>query len=912
MGKITRAFNWSDTDLGSPSHWPVSLRTTLTNVLNSAFPMFLFWGPDLICFYNDAFRPSLGVEGKHPAVGEKGKKVWVEIWDFIGPLLEKVMTTGEPVWMEDSLVPFYRNGKLEDIYWTFSYSPAYGDEGTIEGVLVTCVETTQRFLNLKKLGESEDSLRFAIEATELGTWDYKPQSNLITGNQRLKEWFGLPREGDISLQVAIDVINEQDRERVSTAINEALQYDSGGSYDIEYSITNPKTGRERFVRAKGRAWFGADKICYRFNGTLQDITEQVLVKKKMEETAQQLRSVIESAPFPIAVYIGKEMKIVLANQSLMDTWGKGNNIIGKLYGDVLPEIKGSYIYNQLEKVYETGIAFNAKNTQVDLFVDGRLQTFYFNFSFTPLFDAEGKVYGVMNTGADVTDLILAKQKAEESEKRFQNLIRSASVGMIVLFGEEMVVTVVNAAYGRLINRTVDELMNKPLFSLVPETEELFRPILDKVRLTGEPVFLYDAPYSVSANNEKIEGYLNLIYQPYKEADGRITGVMALCHDVTEQVHARQKLFEADERARLAIAAGDLGTVEVNLQTNELVVSEKMETIFGIEPGSDRSKYISAIHPDDLPGRAKAYEKAFRDGLLEYEARVLKKNNVTTWIRAKGRVLFDEEGKPLKLVTVVQDITKEKSFAEELTRQVKERTLELEEFTFVSHHDLQEPLRKIIMFTDMVRFDSQNVFSLASKNRLEKVTNSARRMSIALRDVLNFTSLDKKESFVATDLDEVLAAVQNDLELVISEKNAKIQSDQLPTIYAVSQQMHQLFYNLVNNALKFARADVPLLITISCNTLTNDEKLLHPELKPNQTYFHIAVSDNGIGFDQSSAEKIFVLFQRLHSKDSYAGTGIGLALCKKVVNNHEGKIWATGDKNHGATFNIFLPAALQTF
>ena len=151
MGEITRAFNWSDTDLGSPATWPISLRTTVANVLNSAFPMFLFWGPDLICFYNDAFRPSLGAEGKHPAVGKKGKKIWAEIWDFIGPLLEKVVSTGEPVWMEDSLVPFYRNGKLEEIYWTFSYSPAYGDDGRIDGVLVTCVETTQRVLNVKKL-----------------------------------------------------------------------------------------------------------------------------------------------------------------------------------------------------------------------------------------------------------------------------------------------------------------------------------------------------------------------------------------------------------------------------------------------------------------------------------------------------------------------------------------------------------------------------------------------------------------------------------------------------------------------------------------------------------------------------------------------------------------------------------------
>ena len=120
MGELTRCYNWSQTSLGEPDNWSQSLKTTLGILLHSAFPMFLFWGKDLLCFYNDAFRPSLGVEGKHPALGKKGKDVWPEIWEFIGPLIEKVMTTGEPVWFEDQLVPFYRNGRMEDIYWTFS------------------------------------------------------------------------------------------------------------------------------------------------------------------------------------------------------------------------------------------------------------------------------------------------------------------------------------------------------------------------------------------------------------------------------------------------------------------------------------------------------------------------------------------------------------------------------------------------------------------------------------------------------------------------------------------------------------------------------------------------------------------------------------------------------------------------
>src|ERR1700755_1244473 len=115
MGSLTRDFDWSASSIGMPEAWPGSLRTTLGIVLHSAFPMFLFWGEDLICFYNDAFRPSLGIDGKHPAIGKKGREVWAEIWSIVGNMIEGVMATGIPVYQEDSLIPYYRNGQIENI-----------------------------------------------------------------------------------------------------------------------------------------------------------------------------------------------------------------------------------------------------------------------------------------------------------------------------------------------------------------------------------------------------------------------------------------------------------------------------------------------------------------------------------------------------------------------------------------------------------------------------------------------------------------------------------------------------------------------------------------------------------------------------------------------------------------------------
>src|ERR1017187_5088764 len=157
MGALTRAKDWSKTPVGNPEDWPQSLRTTLSILLNSKFPMFLWWGHELICFYNDAYRPSLGQHGKHPDIlGQKAELAWPEVWGIIKPLIDHVRNTGEATWSENQLVPIFRNGKIEDVYWTFSYSPVQDDNGHVEGVLVVCNETTEQVNTLKKFEHSEN------------------------------------------------------------------------------------------------------------------------------------------------------------------------------------------------------------------------------------------------------------------------------------------------------------------------------------------------------------------------------------------------------------------------------------------------------------------------------------------------------------------------------------------------------------------------------------------------------------------------------------------------------------------------------------------------------------------------------------------------------------------------------------
>jgi light-regulated signal transduction histidine kinase (bacteriophytochrome) len=267
---------------------------------------------------------------------------------------------------------------------------------------------------------------------------------------------------------------------------------------------------------------------------------------------------------------------------------------------------------------------------------------------------------------------------------------------------------------------------------------------------------------------------------------------------------------------------------------------------------------------------------------------------------------DAEGNIVKWYGTSTDVEDQKKAEALLEQRVKERTQELEQFTYVSHHDLQEPLRKIILFTDMVKSDGYERLPEASQKRLDRVTDAARRMSQALRDVLSFATLNMEEQFSKVDLEEVLAAVSSDLELVIQEKGARLFAEELPTIKAIPVQMHQLFYNLINNALKFSKPGQPPVINIRCKTMTSTELQEHPELNKKKRYHLISVEDNGIGFSEQHKEKIFTLFQRLHSKETYSGTGIGLSLVRKVVMNHAGKVWAYSTPEKGATFNVLLP------
>ena len=267
----------------------------------------------------------------------------------------------------------------------------------------------------------------------------------------------------------------------------------------------------------------------------------------------------------------------------------------------------------------------------------------------------------------------------------------------------------------------------------------------------------------------------------------------------------------------------------------------------------------------------------------------------------------------QLTTVGMIITdlSEKKQNEQLLRdknlELERLNKSLEQFASIASHDLQEPLRKIKTFTSLLIQRFNDDLPDKAKELVNKIWSSSERMSLLIKDVLNFSRLvDSANMFVETDLNQILNNILGDFDMLVLERGASIRVEYLPCIEAIPLQINQLFYNLVGNALKFSKEGRPPVITISSRTILPEEAAKHAGLNRQLSYTEISFRDNGIGFEQQFAEQIFSIFERLNNQQQYSGTGIGLALCRKITEQHQGRIRAEAEEHIGATFYVLLP------
>jgi PAS domain S-box-containing protein len=276
MGALMRAHDWGASPIGSPDGWSQSLRTTIRILLTTQHPMFIWWGPDLIQFYNDAYRQTMGPERHPSALGQRGKDCWQEIWDIIGPQIESVMRGEGATWHEDQLVPVTRHGKREDIWWTYSFGPIDDETAAngIGGVLVVCNDVTDRHRAFEALAANEERLRLALSGAVIGTWDWHVQTGLVFADEPFARLYGLdPKKAAAGAPARpfLRSVHPHDRDRLRQSVREGLK--SGSEFSEEYRLVQAD-GTVRWVLAQGRCYHDASGRPTRFSGATIDITER--------------------------------------------------------------------------------------------------------------------------------------------------------------------------------------------------------------------------------------------------------------------------------------------------------------------------------------------------------------------------------------------------------------------------------------------------------------------------------------------------------------------------------------------------------------------------------------------------------------------------------------------------------------
>lgn len=565
-------------------------------------------------------------------------------------------------------------------------------------------------------------------------------------------------------------------------------------------------------------------------------------------------------------------------------------------------------------------------------------------AFTPLFDGAGQAIGNLILTKDAHPayqekyrfLLLAslagglivlllfilfyvitgrvEREIRELNRRNRLILEAADEGIVGL-DRNGFINFINPAGARMLGYTPEELIGRQHHQVMhhtqsdgsPDAEEV-SPVFKTLRDSSTQKVQCDIRWRKDGSHFPVD----LISSPIIDED-KLIGAVITFSNISERLAQQQRIHEGDLRMRAIVDNAYDGIITIEKTGRILSFNPAAVRLFGYTAQEIIGSNVKMLIKKPQRMRHEDYIARY---LAAFEAKKVDNNQEVTALRKDGSnfparlsvSMIELNGEHI-FMGMIQDITMQKR-AEQAIRDhaiaLERSNQELQNFAYVASHDLQEPLRKIMAFGDRLASHHGDVFDEKGLDYLARMRNAAERMRLLISSLLAYSRVESKaRPFETVNLDTVLAEVLSDLENSIQDTGGQISVDELPTVQADPVQMHQLLQNLIGNGLKFRRRDAPPRVQVRCKVVANDDQEALPNIAVEHTCV-ISVSDNGIGFDNKYIDRIFNIFQRLHSHDEYEGSGIGLAICRKIAERHNGMLTGEGRVGDGATFTLKIP------
>jgi PAS domain S-box-containing protein len=885
LGSLMRGKNWELTPAGDPSTWPLSLRLMLGVVLNSKFPMFIFWGKDHVCFYNDAYRPSLGENGKHPEIlGQKAENYWAEIWHIIKPLIDQVLDGGEATWSEDQLIPIYRNGHIEDVYWTFSYSPIKDESGKPGGVLVTCTETTEKVNKLKELRLARNEFRSSVLQAPVGMAVFK-------GRELIAE---------MANPTYLEIIQKEEKNFIGKSLFESLPEVRETLAPLMAHVLisgTPFKGNEYEVPLKR---FGKTELAY-FNFVYQpmfnsqgtadavmvvavDVTELTLSKKANADAKEKLEVILNASAVGTWEWILKTDEVIYSDRYL-EIFGFDPQIKRKFkHKDLVNLIHPDFLETRvtaLKESFKTGIyQYEARLEWADK------STHWIEVLGKVSFDDEKKPVKLLGTIRDITDQKIAKQQLEESESRLRIAALSSELGTWDYNPATKILRWDNATR-KLFDTNADTPVTLDLFweKMHPADRE---PTLQKMIKALNPLAEdnYDAEYRVIISPGNKIRWIHAKGKAFFNKNNEAYLFAGTVLDITEKRIALNELEENEERFRTLSNAMPQFVWTSGADGILNYFNEAVYKYSGLAKEQvDKEGWLQIVHPDDAEENLKRWIHSIETGEpFLFEHRFRRHDGVYRWQLSRAVPQKDDNGNIKIWVGTSTDID-----------DIKKHEQQKNDFIKMANHELKTPVTTIKGYVQLLLKTHGNSGDALLSKSLATIDRQVTKLTNLISDLLDVNKIDAGKLPLNNEvfrLKDLLRETIKDIKAATQTHEIIYNSNSDANVFADKDRISQVLLNLFTNAFKYSPKADKIIIEIN----NSDDNVA------------VSVEDFGIGIDKEDQHNIFERFYRVAGKDekTFPGFGIGLFIVKEIIIRHKGNLWVTSEKGQGSVFYFSLP------